>query len=256
MKNLIYFFVFSIFLISSCATVPYSKRQSLILISIDEEIALGEEAFKELMKKAKLSEDKEKVEMIERVGRKIAKVADQPKYKWEFVLIEDTKTINAFCLPGGKVAFYTGILPLCKDEEGVAVVMGHEIAHAIARHGAERMSQGMIANLAGNILAVAVANKTPEAQRAILDAYGLGTSLGVILPFSRKHEYEADYIGLILMSKAGYNPNSAVDFWKRMLELSGGKSIPEFLSTHPNDKKRIENIKSHLPEAMKYYENR
>ncbi len=242
-----------IFFISSCAKVPYTERKSLMLISLDEEIALGEKTFNELLKKSKLSEDKEKTEMIEKIGRKIAKVADQPKYKWEFVLIDDDKTVNAFCLPGGKVAFYTGILPLCQDEDGIAVVMGHEIAHAIARHGAERMSQGLIINLTGNLLAVAVANKTPEAQRAILDAYGLGTGLGVVLPFSRKHEYEADYIGLILMSKAGYNPNSAVDFWKRMLKLSAGRNIPEFLSTHPNDEKRIENIKNHLPEAMKYY---
>lgn len=252
MKNLL-IFIICLSLFFSCATVPYSKRKALILFSLDEEIALGEKAFNEFMKKAKVSDDEKNFELIKKVGQKIAKVAEQPKYKWEFVLVED-KTINAFCLPGGKVVFFSGILPLCQDEDGIAVVMSHEVAHAVARHGAERMSQGLIAELGENILLSAISNKTPQAQRAILTAYGLGANIGVLLPFSRKHEYEADYIGLILMAKAGYNPNKALEFWQRMLKSQEGKGqIPEFLSTHPNDKKRIENIKKHLLEALKYY---
>ncbi|MFH1282249.1 MAG: M48 family metallopeptidase [bacterium] len=223
------------------------------MISVDEEIALGEEAFKQVLKEAKLSNDQEKKDLIQRVGNKLAAVADQPKYNWEFILIDEPNTVNAFALPGGKVAFYTGILPLCKDEAGIAVVMGHEFAHAIARHGAERMSQGMVAGLVGNALSAAVANKTPEAQRAVLDGYGLATNLGVLLPFSRKHEYEADRIGLILMAKAGYHPQAAPDFWKRMLQYSTGQKPPEFLSTHPNDEKRIQELEGHLSEAMQYY---
>ncbi len=255
MKNLI-FYLPIFFLISSCATVPYSQRKTLILISLDEEIALGEKAFKELLKSVKLSEDKEKTELIKKVGSKIASVAEQPKYKWEFVLIDDTKTVNAFCLPGGKVGFYSGILKLCPTEEDIAVVMAHEVAHAIARHGAERITQLMLIDIAEDFISVAIKNKTPQAQKAILTAYGLGMTLGVMLPFSRQNEYEADYIGLILMAKAGYNPQAAVTFWERMLKFSSGKNIPEFLSTHPNDEKRIENIKKHLPEVMKYYQQR
>ncbi|MCS7151135.1 MAG: M48 family metallopeptidase [Endomicrobia bacterium] len=253
MKKLLILFSLIIFILS-CATVPYSQRKSVILFSSEQEMSLGEQAFAEVLKTSRISEDKEKVELIKRVGERIAKVADQPKYKWEFILIDDNNTVNAFCLPGGKVAFYTGILPLCQDEDGIAVVMAHEIAHAIARHGAERMSQGMIAELGQNIVALAVEKKTPEARKAILTAYGLGVTVGVLLPYSRQHEYEADYIGLILMAKAGYDPNKAVEFWQRMLKLQEGKTtIPEFLSTHPNDKNRIENIKKHLPEALKYY---
>jgi predicted Zn-dependent protease len=242
------------FLISSCVTVPYSQRKTLILISQDEEIALGGKTFEEMLKNVKLSEDKEKTELVKKVGQKIANVAEQQKYKWEFVLIEDSKTINAFCLPGGKVGFYTGILKLCPTEEDIAVVMSHEVAHAIARHGAERITQLMLINMGEDFISAAIKNKLPQAQKAILTAYGLGTTLGVILPFSRQNEYEADYIGLILMAKSGYNPQSAITFWERMLKFSSGKNIPEFLSTHPNDEKRIENIKKHLLEAMKYYQ--
>jgi len=240
-------------ILSSCATVEYTGRKSLILISESDEIALGERAFREVTAEGTLSNDREKVEMLNRVGTRIAKATDKTNYKWEFVLIDDPKTVNAFALPGGKVAFYTGILPLCQDEKGIAVVMGHEIAHVIARHGAERISQGIVTNLVGSALQAAIANKTPEAQWAILNGYGFATTAGVLLPFSRKHEYEADYIGLILMAKAGYNPKSAVEFWERMLEHSKGKHIPEFLSTHPNDEKRIAAMKERIPEAMKYY---
>jgi len=249
----ILFTLLLILLLSSCATVEYTGRKSFIIVSESDEIALGERAFSEVVAEEKLSNDREKVEMLNRVGSRIAKVSGKTNYKWEFILIDDPKTVNAFALPGGKVAFYTGILPLCQDEKGVAVVMGHEIGHVIARHGAERISQGIVTNLVGSALQAAITNKTPEAQWAILNGYGFAATAGVLLPFSRKHEYEADYIGLILMAKAGYHPGAAVEFWERMLEHSKGQHIPEFLSTHPNDEKRIAAMKERLPEAMKYY---
>ena len=245
----------SVCMFAACTTVSYTRRQSLILIPLSEEIALGEEAFAQVRASSVIATD-DRAHLIQSVGNRIAEAANEPKFRWEFILIEDDQTINAFCLPGGKVAFYTGILPLCKDENGIAVVMGHEIAHAVARHGAERMSQGMVTGLVGNALASAVSNKTPEAQQVILSGYGLSSALGVMLPFSRKHEYEADYIGLILMAKAGYDPKEAVNFWKRMHELSGKGAMPEFLSTHPNDEKRIAEIERRIPEVMQHYKPR
>jgi len=242
-----------VFFLAGCATVEYSERSALMLVSEEDEIILGKDAFTQIREEAVISADKEWTEVLNRVGEKIAAAADKPEYDWEFLLIEGDTMVNAFALPGGKVAFYTGILPVCENETGVAVVMGHEVAHALARHGAERMSQGMVAGLIGSLLQAAVSNKTPEAQRSILNGYGYAATVGVILPFSRKHESEADYIGLILMAKAGYNPKEAIRFWERMSGLSSGEKPPEFLSTHPHDEKRIQALKEALPEAMEYY---
>ncbi len=242
-----------VFFLAGCATVEYSERSALMLVSEEDEIILGKDAFTQIREEVVISADKEWTEVLNRVGEKIAAAADKPEYDWEFLLIEGDTMVNAFALPGGKVAFYTGILPVCENETGVAVVMGHEVAHALARHGAERMSQGMVAGLIGSLLQAAVSNKTPEAQRSILNGYGYAATVGVILPFSRKHESEADYIGLILMAKAGYNPKEAIRFWERMSGLSSGEKPPEFLSTHPHDEKRIQALKEALPEAMEYY---
>jgi len=250
-KLIILFFSFCFF--AACATVPYTKRRSFILISEREEIELGETAYQNLMKEVKISEDLEINQKIERIGRRIAKTANKPGYKWEFKVIKNDKTVNAFCLPGGKVVFFTGIIPLCEDEEGIAVVMGHEIAHAVARHGAERLTNSLLAQVGAQLLQKAIKDKSPEAQKGILRVYGVGAQVGALLPFSRTHEYEADHIGLILMAKAGYNPERAVSFWKRMADLSKGRKPPEFLSTHPTDDKRVEQLKNLLPEAMKYY---
>jgi predicted Zn-dependent protease len=249
----IFLLFFLLAFISSCATVPYTNRKAFIMLTPYEETYLGEQAFIEVKNNSKLSNNYLENDLIKKVGEKIALAANKPDYKWEFILIDDTATINAFCLPGGKVAFYSGILPLCKDENGIAVVMGHEIAHALARHGAERISQGELVKLAGRLLAAATSDSSQQKQDLLLTAYGLITTLGVMLPFSRKQEYEADYIGLILMAKAGYDPNTAVEFWTRMYELSKNKTIPEFLSTHPSDKNRIKEIKNKIPEALKYY---
>jgi len=172
-------------------------------------------------------------------------------YKWEFNLI-DENTVNAWCMPGGKVAFYTGIMPICQNETGVAVVMGHEVAHAIARHGNERMSQILATQLGGIVLTVALADKPQETQQLFHLAYGVGTQVGVMLPFSRLHESEADHMGLMFMAMAGYDPQEAPKFWNRMNALSKHRP-PEFLSTHPNPEKRASNLKALMPEALKLY---
>jgi predicted Zn-dependent protease len=173
-------------------------------------------------------------------------------FKWEFNVIDDPKTVNAWCMPGGKVAFYTGIMPICQDENGVAVVMGHEVAHAIANHGRERMSQAMVANMGLSTLSAALGQKPTMTKQLMLQAIGVGTQIG-LLKFSRQDESEADHIGLIFMSMAGYDPNNAVSFWERMEKMSGGGSPPEFLSTHPSHATRISDLKGEIPEAMKYY---
>ena len=238
-----------------CATVPYTGRHHLILISGKEETQMGLEAYQKTLKESSLSSAPVQTAMVRRIGERLARVADQPDFKWEFNLIEDDKTVNAFCLPGGKVAVYTGILPVTKNETGMAVVMGHEIGHAIAHHGAERMSQQLLVNLGGTALSAALSSKAPETRQVFGEAYGLGTGLGVILPFSRSHESEADHIGLILMAQAGYDPREAVEFWKRMEEASKSPESPmaKYFSTHPGHGQRIRQIQEWMPEALDYY---
>jgi len=238
--------------LAACQTVPYTKRSHLVLVSEGEETALGESAYGDALAKATLSNDAEATALVRRVGQRIAAVADKPGFKWEFNLIDDPKTVNAWCLPGGKVAVYSGILPITQDENGLAVVMGHEIAHALARHGSERMSQGLLAQLGGAALGAAMASKPEATQQLAQQAYGAGATVGVLLPFSRAQESEADRIGLILIAKAGYEPGAAVDFWGRMSKAAGGGGGPEFLRTHPADDKRIADIQSRLPEARGY----
>lgn len=240
---------------AGCATVPYTHRHQFNIISAEQEDKMGLQAWQETLAKAKLSSDAQAAAMVERVGRRIAAAADQPGYDWQFKLIDEPKTVNAFCLPGGRVAVYTGILPLTQDEAGLAVVMSHEVAHALAHHGAERMSQGELVNLGGAAIQIGMANKDPQVQDNVMKAFGLGANVGVMLPFSRGHEAEADHIGLILMAKAGYDPRAAVPFWQRM-EASGGKKPPELLSTHPSDATRIKKIEAELPEALGYYKAR
>jgi predicted Zn-dependent protease len=240
----------------ACQTVPLTGRSQLILVSQEEELALGLQSYQKVLKESKLSQDPKINEMVRDVGMKLAQVADRPDYKWEFTVIEDDKAMNAFCLPGGKVAVYTGILPITRDEAGMAVVLSHEIGHAIARHGAERISTQELAKVGELGLIVALGGKDPQTVRAIDSAYGIGAGVGIILPFSRKHESEADHIGLILMAKAGYDPQTAVDFWQRMLEAKQDKKAPpEFLSTHPSDERRIQQIKQWLPEVSQYSPN-
>lgn len=254
-KPLFYFGLAAAGLCAGCQTVPYTGRSQFMVISASQEKSMGAQAYQDTLKKSKLSNDREKVEMLRRVGRRLAQAADKPDYEWEFNLIEEDKTVNAWCLPGGKVAFYTGILPVTRDETGAAVVMGHEIAHALARHGAERMSQAMPVQFVGQAAGLLLLNQA-SAMRGVFDqVYGLGAAVG-LNAYSRKHESEADHIGLILMAKAGYDPRQAVEFWGRMAKQSQapGGALDKFLSTHPSDADRQKKISEWLPEALKYYQ--
>ena len=254
------------FFLSSCATVPVTGRRQLDLVPDSEILTMSYSEYTTVMKKSKLSTDQDKVNMVRRVGKRIATAAEEflvaeglgfevKNYKWEFNLIQDDKVVNAWCMPGGKVAVYTGLLPVTRDETGLAVVLGHEVAHAIAKHGGERMSQGLLAELGGIGLALALSTQPAVTQSIFMQAYGVGTQVGVLLPYSRLHESEADHIGLILMAKAGYDPRAAVPLWERMNQM-GGSRPPEFLSTHPAPESRIRNIQALLPDAMRYYKPR
>ncbi|HKT35488.1 MAG TPA: M48 family metallopeptidase [Nitrospira sp.] len=250
--------------LSGCYRAPGTARDQLIFFSEEKEMEFGLSAYREVLRQARLSENPEINEQIQRVGRKIANVANKPEYQWEFAVIEDEKMVNAFCLPGGKVAVFTGILKHTKTDAGLATVMGHEIAHALQRHGVERMSRSIIDQIAqlGAIGAAASghAGSGAGAIQGLLGAYGVNVSL----PFNRKQESEADYIGLRLMSQAGYDPREAVPFWERMsgcpkqmidrLCFRSQQAIPEFLSTHPSDVTRINQIEAWMPEAMHYYQ--
>lgn len=238
-------------MIVACQTVSQTGRSQFIVVSESQERQLGDEAYQETLKKTRLSTRNDWQAQLKRVGQRISAVADRPDYKWEFNVIQG-KDVNAFALPGGKVAFWEGIMPIAQDDNGVAVIMGHEIAHALARHGAERMSQEMGAQAIGQILALGVGKVSPGLHEEFLKVYGLGASVGVLMPWGRSQESEADQIGLTLMAKAGYDPAAAIAFWERMSKVAGDKP-PEFLSTHPSDQTRIAQIKAWLPEASSYY---
>lgn len=249
---------------AGCAEVPLTHRRGLHLLPQSQMMALSLQQYDKVLKESRLSKDQQKVNMVQRVGRRISGaaeefmrdsgLADQIKnYQWEFNLIQDDKTVNAWCMPGGKIAVYTGILKYTRDETGLAVVVGHEVAHAIARHGNERMSQGLLVSLGGMALSVAIREKPAMTQQIFMGAFGLGASVGVLLPYSRVHEYEADRIGLTIMAMAGYDPRKAVDFWQRMAK-QGGARPPEFLSTHPATEERIARIRELVQEAIPYYE--
>lgn len=244
---------FELAFLGGCASAPYTGRQQLLLISEGEETALGVKAFHDVMKKEKMSTDPKVNALVKGVGTRIAAVANKPGYAWEFAVIDKPKTVNAFALPGGKVAVYTGLLPYTQTENGLAFVMAHEVGHALARHGGERMSQQLLLQLGQQGLNVAIAGRSPVAIDAINTGYGIATTVGVALPFSREQEYEADKIGLILMAKAGYDPREAPAFFDRMMRGAKQASPPEFLSTHPTDQHRIRNLNALIPEAMRYY---
>ena len=250
-------------LFCGCSTVPVTGRRQLDLIPASTMLSMSFQQYDEFLKTHKLSTNQEQTQMVKRVGRRIQKAVEQymaeqnlsdrlKDFRWEFNLVE-SEEVNAWCMPGGKVVVYEGILPITQNEAGLAVVMGHEIAHAIARHGQERMSQGLLVQTGGLALSAALATK-PETTRTLwMAAFGLGTSVGVILPYSRLHESEADHLGLIFMAMAGYDPHAAVRFWERMAEQKKGGAPPEFLSTHPADESRIQKIKAQIPDAIRYY---
>lgn len=236
-----------------CAQVPLTNRRQLILVNRQQELAMGEEAYAEVLKEAKISGNAAMTAVMKRVGRRIADTANEPSFTWEFNLIESDQ-VNAWCLPGGKVAVYTGILPVCKNEGGLAAVIGHEVAHALARHGAERMSHGQVVNILGKGIDAALQSKAPGAREGVLAAYGLGANVGVMLPYSRSHESEADRIGIELMAKTGYDPSEAAALWDRMAE-AGGKAGFEFLSTHPHSDKRAVELRKVMPAMKNLYEH-
>ena len=241
------------FMVVACQTVPYTHRKALMLIPPSIELQLGLNAYQEILHKSRLSHNPRYVSMVRRVGRRIARAAHRPDYKWEFNVIKNDKVINAFCLPGGKIAVYTGLMKLVSSDAELATVIGHEVGHAIARHGAERMSQLLLVELGGIAIQEALKKKPRKTLQLAMIAYGVGTTLGILLPYSRLQEYEADRIGLILMAKAGYDPHAALSFWNKMYKKFKGKEPPEFLSTHPLTKHRIARIKKLIPEAMRYY---
>ena len=250
-KHFLFIALTTLFLIS-CATTPVSNRSTLILISKSQEIALGKQSYNQVLKKEKVSENKKLNRIVQRVGKRIAAVSHMPKLKWEIKLIESDQK-NAFALPGGKIAIYTGILPVAKNEAGLATVMSHEIAHVIARHGAQRMTQQML--LQGAMIGAGFSMNNNKHRNIILSALGLGVLYGFALPFSRSHESEADQIGLIYMAKAGYNPREAINFWRRFSKIKEKKGPAEWASTHPADATRIRVLRGYLPRAKYIYQN-
>ena len=251
-------------LLISCSTNLVTGRKQLSLVSETELQTVAKQQYQTFLSSNKVvsagaSKD---AEMVRRVGNRIASAIKTyydgkgqtsvlEGYQWEFNLV-NSKDVNAWCMPGGKVVVYTGLLPVTQNEAGLAIVMGHEIAHAVAQHGSERMSQGLLQQLGGTVLQVALANKPAETQNLFMTAYGIGSNVGAMLPFSRSAESEADKFGLYFAAMAGYNPQEAIPFWQRM-STAGGEKPPEFLSSHPADETRIAKLKANMPQALKYY---
>lgn len=261
-KRILIFSLFGVFLYA-CAQVAVTGRQQLSLVSNGEIIPMAEQQYDSVVRTANLSRNAQQTAMVKDVGNKIKNAVERymaqnnaseelQGFDWEFNLIDDPKMVNAWCMPGGKVAFYTGIMPICKDEAGVAVVMGHEVAHAVANHARERMSQGLVANGLLGTLGAALGQNPTLTKQLFFQAVGVGAQVGM-LKFSRQHESEADKIGLIFMAMAGYDPHEAPKFWERMSSQSGGGEPPEWLSTHPSHGSRISDLNAAIPEAMKYY---
>jgi len=262
-KHSILLLILLSFFTFSCQTVPITGREQLSFVPASQILPMSFDQYSEFLSKHTVVEQGEQAEMVKRVGTRIEHAVERyfsdhglssrlSGYKWEYHLVED-KQVNAWCMPGGKVVVYSGILPLTKDENGLGVVLGHEIAHAVANHGGERMSQALLVEMGGLTLDAALSQKPKQTNDLFLAAYGLGAQVGVLLPYSRVQESEADHLGLIFMAMAGYDPHGAVGFWERMVASQHGKATPEFLSDHPADARRIENVRQFLPEAMTYY---
>ncbi len=261
MKKLLFFI--PLLLILSCSKVPITDRKQMNLLPESQMMSMSLSNYRDFLSKnpAAPASNPDAI-MVKNIGNKISsavtqymKLNGQAKrvegYQWEFNLV-NSKEINAWCMPGGKVVVYTGLLPVTKDETSLAFVMGHEIGHAVARHGNERMSQMLLTAMGGIALDVALSQKPEQTRALFLSAYGVGTTVGVLLPYSRTHESEADKLGMVFMAMAGYNPSLAPQVWERM-SAAGGAKMPEILSTHPSDATRMKQMKEFLPEAMKYY---
>ncbi len=245
---------FGYYYLSHQETVPITGRHQLVDIDRQEEMALGIQSWNQIKHQSRIISSGRNAEIIRQVGRRIAKAAapQDPGFKWEFNLI-DSDQINAFCLPGGKVAFYTGILPIAQTADGVAIIMGHEVAHAIARHGAERMAHQKLVQFGTMAASMSMGDMGIGTRRAILGALGAGGQYGILLPFSRKHESEADYIGLMYAAKACFDPREAPKLWRRMEKATGGRQVSEFSSTHPAPETRIAQFKQWMPKALEVY---
>lgn len=260
MKNRFFNFIFKtlsriliLALFSSCSTTPISGNKAFLLTTPENENQQGEEAYREILSKEKVVTDTKEAKMVSAIGQQIAAIAKQDNFKWEFKTLE-SDTANAFCLPGGKVAVYTGLFKYAKNEAGLATVMGHEIGHAIARHGGQRMAQAMATDIAlAGVAALGLSKMDPDKKNLAMAALGVGATVGIVLPFSRANETEADEIGLTLMARAGYDPNEAIQFWDRFSE-AGGQAPLTFLSTHPQSSKRKEHLQSLLAKALTEYE--
>lgn len=251
------------FAISACSTVPITGRSQLNLIPGSSMLSMSLQQYDQFLKEHKVSGNKEQTAMVKRVGARIQTAVERyfatsglqgqlANYQWEFNLVED-KQVNAWCMPGGKVVVYSGLLPVAKDDAGLAVVMGHEIAHAVAEHGNERMSQGLIAQMGGVALSTALSTKPAATQQLWMSVYGAGAQYGAILPYGRMQESEADHLGLVFMTMAGYDPAAAIPFWERMAAGKSAQAPPEFLSTHPSSATRLANIRRLIPEVKRNY---
>ncbi|MEX2370191.1 MAG: M48 family metallopeptidase [Bacteroidales bacterium] len=264
MKILKLIFVIVFAVSNGCSNVPLTGRKQLTAIPNSQMLALSADSYSQVLSEIPASTNKGYIESVKRVGVKVVEAVERyltlqglesqiNGFDWQFTVLQSDE-MNAWCMPGGQIAFYEGIMPVCADENGIAIVMGHEIAHAVARHGNERMSQQLLINMGGIALSEALITKKEETRQLALIALGVGTSVGVALPYSRTHETEADELGLYFMAMAGYDPQTAPAFWERM-EAVGGDRPPEFLSTHPEPSNRIENMKNNMPRAMEFYNN-
>jgi predicted Zn-dependent protease len=249
---------------TDCRRVPITGRRQFDFVPDQQVLSMSQSAYNDVLQQSRLANNTPQGQMVESTGRRIASAVEQyliendmrddaELFEWEFNLIDDNQA-NAWAMPGGKIAFYTGILPITQDEDGLAVVMGHEIAHIVAKHGSERMSQALTTQLGGVALSVALRDRPQQTQQLFYAAYGLGAAVGVELPFSRRMEREADRLGLVFMARAGYDPHAAIAFWQRMEAMERGPQPPEFLSTHPSHARRIRDIERHLPEALEHYQ--
>ena len=262
-RSVVVALVLGLFVSAGCSEVGITGRTQINFVPDSIINSMSVQQYNQFISENKLSADAANAAMVKNVGTRIQKAVEAycaesgeknpfAGYEWEFNLVED-KAVNAFAMPGGKVVVYTGILPITQSETGLAVVVGHEIAHVFAKHGGERMTQGLAVQLGGMALSTALKEKPEETKNLFMTSYGLGTQVAILLPFSRSHEKEADHLGLTFMAMAGYDPHEAVAFWQRMAEASEGSAPPEILSTHPIYEKRIENIQERIPEAMQYY---
>ena len=263
MNKLKYINLILIFFLIACGTVPFSGRKQFTAIPSAQMVSLAEDNYAQVLRDNELSDNQEYKDQVRRVGERISSAVEEyfrnqgrqqilKNYKWEFNVLKSDE-MNAWCMPGGKIAFYEGIMPVCQDDNGVAVVMAHEIAHAVARHGNERMSQQLAVQMGGMLLSEALEEEEETTRNLAMAAFGVGSQVGILLPYSRTHESEADELGLYFMAMAQYDPRGAPEFWKRM-QAKGGARPPEFLSTHPNPESRIKNMQDHMQEALKYYE--